>query len=95
MFLNVHHQGLSEVSQEELTDLFDYQCSREDAALLVRPVQVEEIREVSFSMTTNKAAGQDSYHIYGVLQVSMSGYWDGFCYSPSIIFPFWVHASKC
>lgn len=50
-----------EVDLEELAGLIEYKCSREEAALLIRPVQGDEIRDVLFSMPSNKAPGPDGY----------------------------------
>lgn len=41
--------------------MVDYRCPQDVAAGLVRPVQGEEIKDILFSMATNKALGPDNY----------------------------------
>lgn len=60
-FLNGAQQTDVRLPQEELRELIDYRCSDADAAILQAPVQAEEIKEVLFSMPTNKAPEPDGY----------------------------------
>lgn len=54
-FLNGGQQGVTSVSQEQLRQLVDHQCSSADAARLQALVQAAEIKKVLFSMPANKA----------------------------------------
>ena len=60
-FLNGSSQSVPSVSQEELSSLVDYRCTAGEMATLQAPVQAEEIKDVLFSMPTNKAPGPDGY----------------------------------
>ena len=60
-FLNGSNSDLQGTSQEELRELLDYKCSFDDAALLMRPVSANEIKDTLFSMPANKAPGPDGF----------------------------------
>lgn len=60
-FLNGSIHNPVRASPEVLFELIDHQCSREDAARLMRPVQAAEIKEILFSMPCNKAPGPDGF----------------------------------
>lgn len=60
-FLNGSQQSQARLSQEELSELIDHQCSTEEARRLMRPIQAAEIKEVLLSMPGNKAPGHDGF----------------------------------
>lgn len=60
-FLQQVPTEVMEVDLEELSGLIDHKCSRDEAALLIRAVQADEIRDVIFSMSSNKAPRPDGY----------------------------------
>ena len=60
-FLNDSHESGTDVTQEEIRDLVDYRCSSADTALLMKPVLEAEIKDILFSMPSNKAPGPDGY----------------------------------
>lgn len=57
-FLNSLPINFDGASMEYMQEVVDYRCPTAMAAELVRPVQGEEIKQVLFSMPTNKAPGQ-------------------------------------
>lgn len=62
-FLQKVLDGFVGVEMEELSSLIEHRCSIEDAAMLVKPVQAAEIKELLFSMPSNKALGPDGYQM--------------------------------
>lgn len=50
-----------EVSQGMLEELIDFRCTNADAAILVAPIQDEEVRTALFSMPANKTPGPDRF----------------------------------
>lgn len=62
-FLQTVPEGIEGVDMGVLSALIEFRCSREDAALLIKPIQAAEIRDVLFSMPSNKAPGPDGYQM--------------------------------
>lgn len=60
-FLKGQNYNPIRASLEVLSELIVHQCSREDAARLMRPVQAAELKEILFAMPCNKAPGPDGF----------------------------------
>lgn len=62
-FLNSQPINFDGASMEYMQEVVEYRCPTAMAAELVRHVQSEEIKQVLFSMPTNKAPGPDGFPV--------------------------------
>lgn len=62
-FLGPSESPIPNESIIDLSDLLEFRCPDHTAALLVHPISEAEIRNVLFSMPSNKAPGPDGYPV--------------------------------
>ena len=61
-FLQYQPEDYTGMDVSQLQDLLSFRCSDQDAGSLVQPVTHDEIKDVLFSMPSNKSPGPDGFN---------------------------------